>query len=213
VNGWERFLQERKGKEMSDAIIVKDSGESFERELPPAEPTLGICWNVFNVGLQDSKFGPKPKVLIYWEIDVRYTKGDYTGKRMLLSQEYTASLSSKAYLRRDLEKWRGKPFSEEQLKGFDLMKLKGVPALLNVVHRPSGETTYANIDGIMKAPAGATLFTLETDSKYLPKRVENLLSKKIVQENEDTDKVAEAGWNAGEPTASRPPTEKEIEIF
>jgi hypothetical protein len=209
------FLKSRERSiEMSDeAIVVKEDGASFERELAPAEPTLGVCWNVFNVGLQDSKFGPKPKVLIYWEIDVRYTKGDYKGKRMLLSQEYTASLSAKSFLRRDLEKWRGKPFSEEQLKGFDLMKLKGVPALLNVVHKPSGDTVYANVDGIMKAPSTSVIFTLETDPKYLPKRVENLLAKKVVQETTDTDKVAEAGWKAAGPVETKKPTEEELAIF
>ena len=192
---------------MSD-LIVKE-GPGFERELPPAEPTVGVCWNVFNVGLQENKLGaPRHRVVIYWEIDVRYTHGDFKGKRMLISQEYTATLAKKGYLRRDLEAWRGKPFNEYELKGFDLSKLRGYACLLNIVHNDG----YANVQSIMALPKGTPKFELETDADYIPKRVTNLLAKQIVQENKDTDEIAENGWNQTE-TQGRPPTDEEVEMF
>jgi hypothetical protein len=41
----------------------------------------------------------------------------------VLGKKYTLSLSEKAFLRKDLESRRGKQFTEEEMKGFDIAKL------------------------------------------------------------------------------------------
>jgi hypothetical protein len=204
---------------MSDAIILKDTPQ-FDRELPPEGDTLGVCFNVFNLGMQETPYGIKPQVSIYFEIDVRYSEGPFKGKRMVIgTRPYTASLSDKANLRRDLQNWRGAPFSEEELKGWDIKKVKGKPAILTIVHN----NNFADISGIRKAvvldPATGKLiphtqvFTLETAPDYVPKRVQNLLAKQVVQEHPDTDKIAHKGWVAGDKATGRPPTDMEVEIF
>ena len=205
---------------MSDEFIVKDTPQ-FDRELPPAGDTLGVCFEVFNLGMQDTTFGAKPQAMIYFEIDVRYTVGDYKGKRMLIgTRPYTASLSARANLRKDLESWRGRSFTDEELKGFNIKKVKGAPAILTIVHNNG----YADIakNGIKRAvtlaPDGKTFipiktFELETDPAYVPKRVLNLLEKKLVQENDDTDEVATKGFNKAASAPTREPTKEETEIF
>jgi hypothetical protein len=204
---------------MSEEIILRDTPQ-FDRELPPEGDTLGVCFNVFNLGMQETPYGIKPQVSIYFEIDVRYSDGPFKGKRMVIgTRPYTASLSDKANLRRDLQNWRGAPFSDEELKGWDIKKVKGKPAILTIVHN----NNFADIAGIRKAvvldPATGKLiphtqvFTLETDPTYIPKRVQNLLAKQVVQEHPDTDRIAKAGWEKGAPVPSRTPTKEEVDIF
>jgi hypothetical protein len=52
---------------------------------------------------------------------------------------YTASLFEAAALRKDLESWRGKSFTEEELAGFDISKLIGCTAKIEVGHTQATE--------------------------------------------------------------------------
>ena len=61
---------------------------------------------------------------------------------------------SKASLRKDLESWRGQPFTKEELKGFDLKNILGASCQLQVVHNVSDGKTYANIAAVMGLPKG-----------------------------------------------------------
>ena len=56
-------------------------------------------------------------------------------------------------MRRDLEAWRGRAFTEDELAGFDLKNILGKPCMIQVVHKKNGERTYANIKAIMKLHA------------------------------------------------------------
>jgi hypothetical protein len=65
---------------------------------------------------------------------------------MMISQQYTLSAGKKANLRKDLESWYGKEFNDDDLEkagGFDLKKLLGKAALLNLKHSRDGK--YANV--------------------------------------------------------------------
>lgn len=78
-------------------------------------------------------------------------------RRFLVSQWYTLSLHEKANLRKDLDAWRGKSFTDEDLKeGFDVEKLVGAPCLLNVTQSKSEKNgkVYANVSSIMPLPRG-----------------------------------------------------------
>lgn len=73
---------------------------------------------------------------------------------MVVSQ-YTLSLNSKAKLRQHLEAWRGRKFSGEELKGFDLEKLLGANCQLQIVHSLSDNgRTYANVQAIVPLGKG-----------------------------------------------------------
>ena len=67
-----------------------------------------------------------------------------------------ASLHERAALRKFLEAWRGRPFTPEELKGFDLTKLLGQPCLLGIVHQEREGKTFAGISSCMKLPRGMT---------------------------------------------------------
>ena len=59
-------------------------------------------------------------------------------------------------LRKVLESWRGRAFTQEELSGFSLENVLGKPCMISVVHKPSkdGTQTYANVGNVMALPKG-----------------------------------------------------------
>jgi len=55
-----------------------------------------------------------------------------------------------------LASWRGKDFSEDEAKCFDITKLLGVPCMLNIIHKPSKDGTkmYEEIASVTPMPKG-----------------------------------------------------------
>jgi hypothetical protein len=133
-------------------IVAKKSGGDFE--VAPAGSHSAVCVDVIDLGVLSVTFGGQTKaqhkVKVVWQID----EARRDGKPHQVSQRYTLSLHEKASLRKDLESWRGKPFTEAESSGFDLETLIGIPCMLSVVHNVKGENTYANVAGVMKVPRG-----------------------------------------------------------
>lgn len=78
---------------------------------------------------------------------------------LVFEQEYTLSMGEKANLRKMLTSWRGKPFSEDEAKAFDITKLIGVPCLINITHKASKSDPaklYEQISGITPLMKGQT---------------------------------------------------------
>lgn len=111
-----------------------------------------VCVDVVSLGLQPSAWGPKPRVRIVWQLEL---ESPDTERRFVVHRTYTLSLGAKAALRRDLESWRGKAFSSEELAGFDLLKLLGVNCQLQTVLTiREGGGSYANVQAIVPAGRG-----------------------------------------------------------
>lgn len=113
-------------------ITAKDPGGG-DFEPAPAGQHAVVCCDVYDMGQMENQFKAGEtihKVLIYWMMSECMDDG----RPFLITQIYTLSLHEKANLRRDLESWRGTTFTEEELEGFDLEKLIGVPALVSVIH-------------------------------------------------------------------------------
>lgn len=120
-----------------------------ESKFAPAPEGLhqAVCVDVHDIGLQKTPWGEKHKVLLVWQIE---QVNEDTGKRFDVRNFYTLSLSEKANLRRDLECWRGRKFTEDELAGFDLEKLLGANCQLQIVHNLGDEgKTYANVQAIV----------------------------------------------------------------
>ena len=132
------------------SIIARDN----QKEWTPAPEGLhqAVCVDVIDLGEVDTAWGKKPKVRVVWQIE-EISPDD--NKRCRVQKQYTISLSEKANLRKDLECWRGRKFTSEELKGFDLEKLVGVNCQLQIIHNLSDEgKTYANIQAIIAAAKG-----------------------------------------------------------
>lgn len=148
------------------SIIAKE-GEKKEFHQVPAGTVQGVCYDVWDIGLQKTTFQGqqkvKHKIIIAFETTELIPDGEYQGKRMTISKRYTLSLSEKANLRKDLESWRGKAFTAEELKGFDIEKLIGANAMLSVVHNQVDGKTYANVSSISKLMKG--MMPLQPENK------------------------------------------------
>jgi hypothetical protein len=72
---------------------------------------------------------------------------------MVIKKSYTKSLHEKAGLRKHLESWRGKSFTEEEAKGFDIEKLLGVYCMINVTSDEHDGKTYSNVAAISPLPS------------------------------------------------------------
>jgi hypothetical protein len=99
------------------------------------------------------------QVRVTWELpeEKAVFKEENGEQPFVLSKDYTLSLYEKANLRKDLESWRGKQFTEEELAGFDISKLIGVPCLLSVVHKTTQKgKTFANISSVSSLAKGMT---------------------------------------------------------
>lgn len=141
------------------SIVVKDSGADFT----PAPEALHkvVCCDVVDGISRMTKWGQKDKIAIYWQTE---SINPETKKPYLVRQEYTPSLDKKSNLRGDLESWRGKRFTEEELKGFNLENLIGCNGQMQVNHSatPDGKV-YANPAALLPLPAGSERIVVTKD--------------------------------------------------
>jgi hypothetical protein len=143
------------------SLIAKNKGGADFKPVP-AGSHIAICTLVADMGVQPAgKFKPRSQVYIRWELPAEVvTWKDAEGKEhtgpMVIGKKYTMSLSDKANLRADLESWRGKMFTEQELAGFNIANILGKSCMLGVTHNTVGNKTYANISAVMGLPKGTT---------------------------------------------------------
>lgn len=133
--------------------------------LHPTGLAQCVCVDVVDVGMvevptysdKEKARGPRlaHKVNIIWQSE----ELDEQGEPIQLRRRYTLSLDKKASLRRDLESWRGRPFTDEELKGFDLEKLIWANCFINVIHEQRDDKTYANVASISPLRKGVAHIT------------------------------------------------------
>lgn len=132
--------------------IYASAGSGTKFTPAPAGTHAAVCCDVRDLGVLSVEWQGQTKkqhkILVSWQID----EARDDGKPYLVSRRYTLSLHEKSGLRKDLESWRGRPFSEGELQQFDVETIMGKPCLLNVIHRTSGGDTYANVAGVMAMP-------------------------------------------------------------
>ena len=143
-------------------LTVKEEGGSFV-QCPPGNH-LAICYAVIDLGTQhQSAFtwegtpiaeSNKPQILIMWECPAELVDIEGEMKPAGISKFYNAFFTDRASLRIHLEAWRGKPFTSEELAGFNIGNLLGKPCMVNVVHTDKGK---AKVAGIAAMPKGLTV--------------------------------------------------------
>ena len=139
------------------SFVVKEEGGS--RIPPVAEGSYpSVCVGLIDLGMQNQEFEGRKKcsrqVTIIWELvgeTIETSEGELP---RTINKTYTASLHERSGLRKDLKSWRGREFTAEELKGFDLCNILGAPCLLQIVHKNTPNGTYANIAAIMSLPKG-----------------------------------------------------------
>ena len=87
-----------------------------------------VCMAVEDLGPRATRFGTKKMVRITWQLSELIIEG-LTPR---ISRIYNQTLHEKSSLHRDLKAWRGRGFSAEELRGFDLDTLIGLPCRLMI---------------------------------------------------------------------------------
>lgn len=149
--------------------VSASSGGNFEPRKPiDAGAYAAVCDMVVDLGIQASpggQFAPKRTVVLRFqipEIRVEITKdGETKSLPAVISRTVGLSLNEKSTLYALLTSWRGKQFTPDELKKFDLSKIAGKPAFINVTHSVKGDRTYANLTSIMPLPKSVPAPVLE----------------------------------------------------
>jgi hypothetical protein len=131
------------------SMIVKDGGD-FENH--PEGQVRAVCMDVVDLGMVENKrFGKmQHKIALVFHTEAKMKDG----RPFEIWERFTATLTSNGYLRPFLESWRGKAFNPSELDGFDVEKLIGANAYIQVIHNRVGDKVYANIKSVMMLPKG-----------------------------------------------------------
>lgn len=143
-------------------MAINATNTQTQRELIPAGNYIARCYQMIEIGtVKEVVLGKErilPKVRIGWELptELKVFKEENGEQPLVISKEFTLSMADKANLRIALKSWRGKDFTDEEAKSFDITKLIGVPCMLNIIHKPSKDGTrhYEEISGITPMPKG-----------------------------------------------------------
>lgn len=164
VGQWEEYFGRASAldwreQEIDMAIIASDTGGSFKPV--PQGVHMARCYRVVDIGTQQVEWEGEKKLqrkcVIGWELFGEDEDGgpleDDGGMPLTISKRYTVSLGRNAKLRADLEAWRGRAFTDQELKGFDIANLLGAYCMVNVTHNSRDGKTYSNIASISPVPA------------------------------------------------------------
>lgn len=149
-------------------VVVKEPERGSY--LPaPAGIHRGVCADVVDLGHVDTRFGKaKPMIQFRFFIDEELPldkRGSDGVPFFMVTQRYTASLHEKSNLRKMLTTWRGKPFTKEELKGFELDNVIGANCQIVVVHNEKEGNVYANVEAV--APLGRGMEKMVVPEGYV----------------------------------------------
>lgn len=151
----ERLIQYRE-----DKMLLKDEPKAnSDFEPAPAGNHAARCIAIVDLGSRPklkyqstTEYKDVHEVWILWELPNKIRtfehEGEMRSEPFSVSNFYTLSMHDKSNLSLMLTGWRGRAFTEDEKKGFDLNNLLGLPCLLDVIH-------YTNGAGYVKAKARA----------------------------------------------------------
>ena len=104
--------------------ITASSGGGGDFEVVPIGTHRAICYKLVDAGTREEKFKdeePKKRhtIFLFFELpDLRTAKD----QPFSIFKQYTLSLNENSALHKDLKSWRGRSFTEDELKVFRHVK-------------------------------------------------------------------------------------------
>lgn len=202
------------------SFIAKQSGGG---SIAPIEAGThpAVCVALIDIGEQKNEKYNKVqrKIIVQFEITDASIIVDGKEVNRTMSQTYTMSLNERSALYRDLISWRGKAFTDEELAGFNLKAILGIPCLLTITHTERNGSTYANISGIAKAMKGMEikptlpLYTFDLDDDPLEKMQDlpEWIQNRIKESETYKERIAGAAGDGGTYEGPRELTELDDE--
>lgn len=214
-------------------MSINATNTGFVRELIPAGNYVARCYSMIEEGtVTEFVMGKQvtaKKVRIGWELptELKVFREEKGEQPLVISKEYTLSMNEKSNLRKDLKSWRGKDFTDDEARSFDITKLLGAVCMLNIIHKPSANDPtkiYEQIAGITPLPKGFSapdainkLFVLSYDDfdevafESLPDFIKTKMKgskeyqemkqphSKVMDEDEVNSALAQDTWDDGLP--------------
>ena len=147
----------------------------------PSGVHFARCFRIVDLGTQVSEmFGEKRKVVFSFELVNLPLPGSEEGLNMSVNKFYGLTLHKRSTLCKDLQAWRGKAFTTEELKGFDIAKVLGAPCQVSII---MDETGRDRLDAIMAVPKGSTIALCK-----------NPLVEYSIEQGKDTTYLALPEW-------------------
>lgn len=192
-------------------MLIKSDKQDFP--VTPQGLHTAVCYGLVDCGTHEEVWQGQPHdrhvLFVLFELPTETIEIDGVTKPRGISQKYTLSLHPKSALRRDLESWRGKNFTNSELvQGFELKDVLGKNCQLNIVHNETEDRTYANINTIVPLGQGmqkyepfnpVICYEIE-DGANVPESVPDWLREKIFasfemnmtgQQNEEWDQPSQ----------------------
>lgn len=195
------------------AIMASDTGGGGDFTPMPSGNHVAVCNMVVDLGKQrinSPTFGESVKHQIFIRWEAPHERLAWTDKEgveregpRVIGKFYTLSLHENATLRGHLENWRGRAFTEEERKGFDVSKLLGAPCMLNVIQAERNGKTRADVTGVGAFPKGmdkpsseSGLLLYDGDNLNNYDLLPEWLQKKVDEQVRDEPKQQSggAGW-------------------
>ena len=137
------------------AIFVGNNDKEYKRV--PVGLHVGVLYMLVDMGLQRTVYQGQErwrhKLYLRWETP---EEKEDDGRPLSIGLFVGANLSPKGNLRPMLEAWRGRPFTEEELKKFDVAAVLGKACQINVTHTTKDGKTYENITSVVPLSKGMT---------------------------------------------------------
>lgn len=139
---------------------------SQTRELIPSGNYAARCYQMIQIGTVNENINGENKQLhkvrIGWEFpnDTKVFNEEKGEQPICISEEYTLSLHEKSSLRKMLASWRGKDFTTDEAKSFDISVLVGKTCMVNVIHKAAkadASRIYAKIGSVSSLPKGMNI--------------------------------------------------------
>jgi hypothetical protein len=143
------------------SLTARDSGGGSFTPVAPGMH-LARCYRIVDMGTQKTEFQGQAKhlqkVMLQFEVHGEDDNGKplltSKGEPMSISKNFTLSLAEKATMRKDLQAWRGRDFTPEELRGFELKNVLGAWAMITASKAVGNNgKEYTNIVSINPVPA------------------------------------------------------------
>lgn len=141
-------------------ITASASASTTNHAKAPAGTHIARCYQLIDLGTREKNFSGDKKIVhelrVSWELptELHVFKEERGEEPFTVNKTYTISLHEKANLRKDLENWRGRAFTEDELKKFDLAAVLGKACMLTVTHVEKDGSKYANVTAVTSVPKG-----------------------------------------------------------
>ncbi len=142
-------------------MILKEESGASSWENPKPGLHQAVCVDIDDLGMQQTNYGEKHQLKLVFELDQQRSDGG----PIRMGRKYTATLNEKGALRGDLKSWRGADLTVEEKNEFNLEKLVGAQAQLNVEEFQKQDGTAGTAIGAILPPADGQ--NLEPSGDYV----------------------------------------------